>query len=1349
MTDPDEMPTPTGHGLARPDSGASGSSGAARSPGGGSEPEDVTLATMQARIGTDRFELTRLLGKGGMGMVFSAFDRTRNEAVALKTLHRFAPEMLVRFKNEFRTLADVSHPNLVGLYELVEANGIWFFTMELVSGVDFVSHVRARPASPSTERPVPSDATAVSADDLAHLAASAGGDGDGDGDGGGDRDGTTGPAARSSAPPRPVSDGATLDLPRLRGSLHQLAGAIDALHAMGHLHRDIKPSNVLVTEQGRVVVLDFGVITHLGRRRRERVSRSDIAGTPVYMAPEQFVEGHVPAPSSDWYAFGTILYKALTGALPFRGSGETLVRAKSSFDPPAPTAINPSAPADLAALASALLSRDPSQRPGGAEVLRRLGAAPPETASAAETAPDGGADHDTPTGRGAELAALGENLARAREARGIAVLVRGRSGMGKSTLIRYFLAPLIESGSALVLSGRCHERETVPFKALDGLIDSACRALVAMPRDEVAALLPDDTAALARAFPVLRQIDEVAARIEAAGTLKQSELRSRAFAACRQLFRNLAQRRTLVLHIDDLQWGDTESIPLIVELVTEPAARWMVIASYRVEDESSSAAIRALHRGLGGQERAAERTRTISVEPIPIEDLTTLARDLLAAARLPVELAPRIAGEARGSPYYVHEMVRYAASRGGAIDVGEEMTLEAVIRARVAALSEPSRALLTVVSMAGWRITQSIARDVSRVQAIQRALLELRAHLFVRTSGMGDEHTIEPYHDKVRESVVATLGDEAQRDIHRGIALALDAVASDGDEHTFALAHHYFHARAADLVERTATLSRRAAERSLSALSYEQACTYFARAEELGKRAGIRFDAAFYAQQGDASARAGRMDAAAAALHSALGLSGEAIERANLLHALSKVELAQLSSLGAVDALSQGLVELGERAPGARVGDFARGLRSLWRARALARQSERTAQPSADQERTRTVVRLYNQLAYAQWFRLAPMPMATALMSSAEIAATLGPSRELSDALGLSGMAISTFGLAGPARRLVSAAVEVAQQSRDPVATARSRYFSAISESFLGNTRSGDLVHLAIDEVGHLLENQDFLNGVGYVASNQMMRGHVRSAWSVLERGLRRVELSAQNVRAAEGHMYRSLAGPVLAMLGRPEEGAEHLERYRAFIDELPYELYRRFSHEGYRLVFLVETEAPEEELEAALDEWERFRRQSPRVSVRNRRYAFVAIAEARVRALFDASSRRSMAKRIELAEDALRGLRGVSEMPVFGGHERALRAMYWRARAEPERARTLLDEAEVLAREADAPWVAYRVETERTKLAGSPDVARAHFERARRIAENDGWGLRLGRLLREHPELASRARVPPPTEAP
>ena len=220
------------------------------------------------------YEILAELGHGGMGVVYKARDRRRGDVVALKVLPRAEPTRLAHFKQEFRTLAGVAHPNLVALYELVAADDHWFFTMELVPGVSFLDHVRG-----------------------------------------------AGPQG-------------------LRDALRQLADGLSALHAAGKLHRDVKPSNVLVTPAGRVVLLDLGLAVDLGPGGSHESTDPHVLGTVAYMSPEQ--AACLPlTPASDWYSVGVILYKALTGTLPFRGTDWQVLRDKQRREPGWPAGLPP------------------------------------------------------------------------------------------------------------------------------------------------------------------------------------------------------------------------------------------------------------------------------------------------------------------------------------------------------------------------------------------------------------------------------------------------------------------------------------------------------------------------------------------------------------------------------------------------------------------------------------------------------------------------------------------------------------------------------------------------------------------------------------------------------------------------------------------------------------------------------------------------------------------------------------------------------------------------------------------------------------------------------------------------
>lgn len=751
--------------------------------------------------GTERFELIRRLGEGGMGVVYLARDRLRDAVVALKTLRRDSPYGILRLKSEFRSLADVAHQNLIDLHDLHEDHGTWFFTMEYVDGVDFNEWVRPR----------------------------------------------------NSFDTEPA-----LDLRRLRHGLRQLVRGVAALHDAGHLHRDIKPTNVLVeTATRRLVLLDFGLVTPLEGPRLER--DHGFSGTLEYMAPEQ-ADGEAPQAASDWYAVGVVLFEALTGQLPFRGKPFKIMIDKRRQDAPAPTTIAPGIPADLDALCQALLRRDPASRPPVDEIFAAVGIERRNTGSLILPAALG---RGRLIGRESQMAALEDALAEARGARPVLIGVHGGSGMGKSALLRRFLDPLVDQPDLMVLSGRCYERESVPYKAFDSVIDALTRRLGVLPNDELATILPGPLRPLTRLFPVLLHVDAIAIRsLPEDEPSDPRELRQRGFALLRRLFLGLARRMLPVIHIDDLQWGDLDSAALLAELLRgDDAPPMLVIGSYRTEEVESSAFLRAILK-LATARREALHWREIVVGPLDEPDAARLARARLGDRDDTGRLSGLIARESRGNPFFVEALARHlqqsdapGASERPTTDPLAGLTVDAVVRARVDSLDHTARRLMHALAVFGRPLDQRVALDAAAVagEHSARTIGLLRAEHLLRVRATGENDALEVYHDRIREAVTAGLPDLTLRSVHMELGLALERREA-GDPET--LAEHFLGAGDLDRARRYTTDS---AERAAEKLAFDRAAQLYRRALDLHRRASASAPTpADAAQEHDLLVRLGR-----------------------------------------------------------------------------------------------------------------------------------------------------------------------------------------------------------------------------------------------------------------------------------------------------------------------------------------------------------------------------------------------------------------------------------------------------------------------------------------------------------
>ncbi|MES1206426.1 MAG: AAA family ATPase [Pseudomonadota bacterium] len=596
-----------------------------------------------------------------------------------------------------------------------------------------------------------------------------------------------------------------------------------ALHDAGCVHRDVKPSNVLVTPAGRLVLLDFGLVsatslatTHSG------------AGTPEYMSPEQVALQPVSA-AADWYAFGVILFEILSGRLPFEGLPHEILYRKQHGRPPRLAAAAPGAPADLAALCDRLLDPDPAERATGAEVMAVL-----EPARAGGLPAQAPIRRDEPTavvGREAELNVLAAALNEVRSGQGARLLVvRGESGVGKSSLVATFLQRLeddanpeaddaawVDRGPPLVLTARCYERELVPFKAFDGLVDALTHVLRRLDADTLARVIPDRAAVLLQAFPVLGRVPLIAHAPQQHVGTDPREVRDSMFVAFRQLLRGLAALAPVVAFVDDLQWADADSRALLTEVLRPPdAPRMLLIGTYRTTSAEERAATL-----LGGE---------VPEQHLPLGNLGSeaarqLARGLLAGSANLDRNAEVMARESGGHPLFLLELARTAHLRRGN---GASVTLDGVLRAQLESFSAPAVRLLRALAIAGAPTPVRMLRRLAGIDgpAALSLLDELRSAKLVYAVTERDDELLDFTHDRIRLVARQSTSTAEARTLHGELAEAFEDAGS--------VLRAAVHWREAGHPDRAAVHFASAARRAAEALAFDRAAGQYRDALALG-----------------------------------------------------------------------------------------------------------------------------------------------------------------------------------------------------------------------------------------------------------------------------------------------------------------------------------------------------------------------------------------------------------------------------------------------------------------------------------------------------------------------------------
>jgi len=748
-----------------------------------------------------RFEIRGELGSGGAGVVYEAWDTERETSVALKILRKLTGNSLYRFKREFRSLQGIRHQNLIRLGELFVEDDVWFFTMELISGGQTLREYLDLPnriysGQENSETTVTVMSKAEMGDTLAPLPGS------------------------GVELERPPSGKYELNEARLRDALPQLARVIQALHRADRIHGDIKPTNVLVGEGGRMVLTDFGLV----QERTPRASAmTEFAGTPAYMAPEQ--AGGDPGPAADWYAFGSVLYHALTGRLPYYANHPyQLLEKKQRFAPAPPRAVAPGVPEDLDRLCEDLLRVDPNRRPRGPEVLERLGVASSHDLGLVD-------HHHTMTqtapfvGRASEMVVLEKAYRHVADKQAPStVIVEGESGVGKSELVRQFLGALRDDpASPVVLESRCYERETVPFKAFDGIIDSLSRFMIELSDADAAVLLPRKAGLLPRLFPVLGRVECIATSPVEAATAEPREQRKRMFSALRELVERVAERHRLVLVIDDFQWADSESLALLGEILhpSQPLPLMLILTS-RLDSQLTVGSQPDLDLVVGGR-----------FERLSVGSLTTeQARELLALTGARIQDPDALIEEAQGHPLFLVELARHAALVEGKPGGDRTMRLDDALWSRTRELEPNARRLLELLAVAGTPVSNAVAARAldEDYSDFEQASALLRAASLARSNAARGTDSLETYHDRVRTAVSSRLADADRKRCHTRLAIAMETEKDSSDPR--ALVRHL---EQSGQLEKAARRAAEAGKAASETFAFEQAAALFGTAVRLGQ----------------------------------------------------------------------------------------------------------------------------------------------------------------------------------------------------------------------------------------------------------------------------------------------------------------------------------------------------------------------------------------------------------------------------------------------------------------------------------------------------------------------------------
>ncbi|HEX2619747.1 MAG TPA: protein kinase, partial [Phototrophicaceae bacterium] len=664
-----------------------------------------------------RYRLQNKLGEGGMGVVYRAFDRLTGQTVALKQVTvagdqlQFASQSTdqdfsLSLALEFRTLAGLRHPHIVSVldYGFDEQPGGYH---QPYFAMELVEEAKT----------------------LTEYAR-------------------------------------TLDLPGKVQLLSETLEALTYLHRHGIIHRDLKPANVLVTPEGAVKVMDFGLV--LRQSDSSPDLHGNMVGTTAYMAPEQF-KGASASVASDLYAVGMMAYEILVGNYPYKTTNIAVLLTGILHERPDTTSLD----LDLAEVIDRLLAKTPEDRYSSPDaVIKALYTAvhlppPPEDESQRESFLQAARF----VGREAELERLLISLNATTDEQGAAWLTGGESGVGKSRLLDELRTRALVAG-ALVVRGQAVEGGGLPYQLWR---DPLRRLILSTNLSDLEAgvlkpLIPDVGQLLGR---------EIADIADLPGKSGQQRL----ISTIAEVFKR--QSRTVVLLLEDLQWSGESVIPLkqLNELAKQ--LRLLIVATYR-DDEAPG-----LPDELPGMQ-------VMKLSRFSDDEITELSTSMLGDAGKQSKLVELLKRETEGNTFFMVEVVRSLAEEAGRLDEISLMTLPAsvmsggmqqIIRRQLNRVPETMSELLKLAAVAGRQ------PDFKVLNNIHTASLEPFITACAEASVLEIiDREWRFAHDKLREAILRDLQVEEHSRLHRQVAEAIEQTYPDNAAYVDILLEHWHQA---------------------------------------------------------------------------------------------------------------------------------------------------------------------------------------------------------------------------------------------------------------------------------------------------------------------------------------------------------------------------------------------------------------------------------------------------------------------------------------------------------------------------------------------------------------------------
>jgi len=744
------------------------------------------------------YKILEKLGEGGMGVVYKAEDTKLKRDVAIKFLpHHISvnEEERKRFEIEAQAAAALNHPNIATIYAIEESGEEAFIVMEFIDGKELKNIVET------------------------HRDASL-----------------------------PVNDVINYAI--------QIADGLEAAHKKGIVNRDIKSQNIMITSDGNVKIMDFG-LAKVGKGI-QLTKIGEAIGTAAYMSPEQ-ARGDESDHRTDIWSFGVVLYEMLTGSMPFKGDYEQgVIYSILNEEPMTVQNINSDCPAFLSNITAMCMMKNKEERYNSFFEIRNelLTFKAHEIKIPAKTS---GIKTEFTTniilqksdlciGREKQLALLINTIEKTKQGEGKTVFISGEPGIGKTQLISHLIKNHTDSAFN-IFYGRClfNNEGGLPYHPFVNAIKNSVSTDELQFINVISGLASSFGINISHRLPQIKNFLNLSS--EHSNTLLHKE---QLWDAIFILFKTLAAAKPIMLILDDIQWADKASIGLFSFFARNISGIPLVLIGVHRPPETvldfDTSALVELVRQLNIEDLSLN----ISLERLSAEETNEVIQSILNDQQVDAKLSSNIFHQSGGNPLFIYELVNLMKDKNHIEFTNDSWKLKKVnksevvsskvqdvIKQRIDHLDLQSKELLQVASCEGEYFQSDVLSGVLNISRL--VLLKQLQALENQTRIIRHENKIYRFdHILIREVLYDSIIIELREEYHRLIAQWLIDNFSGKAEYACRISHHLI---SAGQEEQALDYLLKAANHSRNLYAIEEALNYYNKFISLSEKNGIKNDA--------------------------------------------------------------------------------------------------------------------------------------------------------------------------------------------------------------------------------------------------------------------------------------------------------------------------------------------------------------------------------------------------------------------------------------------------------------------------------------------------------------------------